>query len=129
MVRAGGVRFGLAAETVRRVIRTPELWPVPGAEPQLLGLIQYGGEPLAVLDLATLAATTTDGSPAREVVVVLNPAKGLHLGLAVEDAEQVVALEGHPPGGGEGAAAGEGLADVRILEVQGLLNEEGRRGR
>ncbi len=110
------------------MIRAPELWPVPGAEPQLLGLIQYGGEPLAVLDLAILAATEGSASPGREVVLVLSLANDLTVGLAVEDAEQVVGLDQLGEGGVEAPSTPECQSGVQVLNIESLFEADCRTG-
>ena len=44
------MRYALPVETVRRVISMPILFPIPGAADRLLGLAQFGGEPLPVVN-------------------------------------------------------------------------------
>ena len=50
----GATTAAMPALAVRRVVRALELHPLPGAGEGLLGLFEFGGEPLAVLDLARL---------------------------------------------------------------------------
>jgi hypothetical protein len=52
--RSAAAALGLPAAAVRRVARALRLHPLPGAGEELLGLAEFAGEPLAVLDLARL---------------------------------------------------------------------------
>jgi chemotaxis signal transduction protein len=67
---------------------------VPGSQPRLLGLAQYGGEPLPVLDLHAVVDGNPSGSRHRSTVIL---GRGQLrdrplLGLAVDDVLQVVSL-------------------------------------
>ena len=54
LVQAGDRLCALPLARVRRVVRALPVCPLPGSAPELLGLAEFGGEPLPVLDLATL---------------------------------------------------------------------------
>lgn len=94
LVRAGGAGYGLPAAAVRHVVRGLALHPVPGARPGFLGLAQFAGEPLAVLDLCALV----EGGAARSnqgVVLILGPgvdSRAASLGVAADAALRVVSL-------------------------------------
>jgi purine-binding chemotaxis protein CheW len=94
-VEAGGRRYALPALSVRRVIPIPDLYPVPGAAGHLLGLGQFGGEPLAVVDLQCLGDSDADRVGSPSLVVVVAPREGSLVGLAVDRALQVAPA--HPP--------------------------------
>ncbi len=71
LVRAGDQQCALPLERVRRVVRALQVHPLPGAAPELLGLAEYGGEPLPVLDLARLIAASPVGAGAAAVTVIV----------------------------------------------------------
>ena len=56
VVRAGEAVCALELIQVRRILRSLKIHPIPGAQPELLGLSQWRGEPLALLDLRELVA-------------------------------------------------------------------------
>ena len=72
----GSDRYALALTDVREVVRAPAPWPLPGAPPTVLGLINLRGEVVPVLDTAALlgigrmeavayaAVADTDAGPA-----------------------------------------------------------------
>jgi len=95
LVNAGGERFGILASRVIRLLREVTIHPIPGAEPPLLGLGQYGGEPLAVLDLQELVGRTNSAAGHRVVVLI---AAGRRvgremIGLAVDEADRLTMLD------------------------------------
>lgn len=92
LVRAGVNRYAIPTRVVRRVVPMPDLYRVPGAHPQLIGLGQYRGEPLAIVDMEALESETGAIGGNREVVVVIAPGDGVLVGLAADDAEQVSRL-------------------------------------
>jgi len=94
LVRSGGASWGLPADQVRRVLRGLACHPAPGGWPHLLGLAQYGGEPLAVLDLHALVSGGTPRSNHRATVILGRRGDkfGAVLGLAIDEALRVVTL-------------------------------------
>jgi len=92
LVRAGQNRYAIPTRFVRRVVQTPDLYRVPGAHPRLIGLGQYGGEPLAVVDVEGLDGETEAMGGSRIVVVVIAPSDELLFGLAADEAERVSRL-------------------------------------
>jgi chemotaxis signal transduction protein len=72
----------------------PDLYRVPGAHPRLIGLGQYGGEPLAVVDVEGLERETETIGGSRIIVVVIAPGDELLVGIAADEAEQVSRLPG-----------------------------------
>ena len=99
LVRAGATRYAVPTWAIRRVVQMPDLYRVPGAQPWLLGLGQYGGEPLAVVDLQGLEIATVGVGGGRGVMVVIAPGGELLIGRAADDAEYVTRLAGGPGGG------------------------------
>lgn len=139
-MRAGETVAALPAAAVRRVVQTPTLYPLPGAGEGLLGLVEFAGEPLAVLDLARLlGAVAEEAAPRRITVVTLVPApvavsstaagtaERELLGLAVDEALEVIDLDPRTAGaGGELLAHGQPVKLVD-LEALGEGEREGER--
>jgi chemotaxis signal transduction protein len=117
IVEAGGARFAVPLEQVLRVISAQELHPVPGAAPRLLGLTRFGGEPLAVIDFGLLVDSRPTGGNGREVVVV-SGGEGPMVGLAVDEALQVVEFE--PDERDVRGADHEGA--IRLIDPASLLD-------
>jgi chemotaxis signal transduction protein len=133
LVRAGGVCYGIAADQVRHLVRGLTCHPLPGSNPRLLGLAQFGGEPLAVLDLHALA----EGGPALSgqwVTVILGRGdrdSWSAIGLAVDEALRVEVLD-RQPSGGRGRRLVQGVVElgdcaVKVLDTS-LLLADGRQG-
>ena len=123
----------MPAAAVQRILRSLVVHPVPGSSAHLLGLAQYGGEPLAVIDLERLLHPDGDGgggsSGQRMTVVVRSGGEQAAetIGLAVDDAVEVIALADSdlkPSGPGvvraEAVLAGE---LVRVVDLGALAGE------
>lgn len=95
LVRCGEKIAALPAAAVRRVVRGARLHPLPGAGPGLVGLAEFAGEPLAVLDLAQLLGEERRSSrPPVTVVTWLGGGEERELvGLGVDDAIEVAELD------------------------------------
>ncbi len=95
LVRVGERVAALPALAVRRVVRGARLHPLPGAGPGLVGLAEFAGEPLAVLDLAQLLGEERRNSrPPVTVVTWLGSGSDRELvGLGVDDAIEVIELD------------------------------------
>jgi chemotaxis signal transduction protein len=139
LVRLGVATAALPAAAVRRVARSLPVAPLPGASGALLGLVEFGGEPLPVLDLAQLlersAAESTApetraaggarpaAKPAPAVTVIAwvgDAGERELLGLAVDEALDVARLE---PSDIPGEALHAGVP-VRLVDLERL--ETGR---
>ena len=131
LVRAGEGVCALPLASVRKVVKALVVHRLPGAAPELLGLAEYGGEPLAVLDLARLVGAAAGANPTHPVTVVVaaGPAGEEELvGIAADAALEVVALAASAiAGGGAGLAVGEaevGGEVVRILDLAGFAGRD-----
>ena len=128
LVRSGGTGWALPADQVRRVVRGLACHPAPGARPHLLGLAQFGGEPLAVLDLHALVAGGTPRSDHRATVILgrRGARSGAVLGLAIDEALRVVTLADPPhPGSPDPLVEGTLTIDgdsVKVLDTAGLFS-------
>ena len=93
----------------------------------MLGLAQYGGEPLAVLDLHTLVTGDTLRSDHRATVILgrRGERSGAVLGLAIDEAQRVVTLADPPqPGSDDALVQGTVTIDgdpVKVLDTAGLF--------
>jgi purine-binding chemotaxis protein CheW len=130
LVRSATSVFALPIAAVLRIVRSVHFFPVPGARAELLGLIQYGGEPVAVLDLATVALPGSESGGASALVVVVNagpldqPEQGEVVGLAVDEALTVTPIANRMISQNpEGIVRGEAMVHgsmVRCLELSAL---------
>ncbi len=128
LVSAGGVICGVPLDAVRRVVRALSVQPLPGSAAELVGIAEFGGEPLPVVDLAALLAggAAAPGAPSPVTVVVwAGPEEERELvGLAVEEALEVRPLEvGAIVASTGGLVRGEvGIEEavVRVLDLRQL---------
>lgn len=134
LVRAGEAVCALPLAGVRRVVKALTVHRLPGAAPELLGLAEYAGEPLAVVDLARLVGAPAGANPAAPVTVVVatGPPEARELiGLAADAALEVVALPPDAVAGGDGGvSAGEAEVAgevVRVVDLDALGKAAGSR--
>jgi len=115
-VRAGELHAALPAAAVRHVARALALAPLPGASGALLGLVEFGGEPLPVIDLARALghAAPRGAAPAITVFAWIGAGAERELvGLAVDEALDVAELP--PEGAGTGGRGGLVAVDLEAL--------------
>ncbi|MGV8040300.1 MAG: chemotaxis protein CheW [Thermoanaerobaculaceae bacterium] len=127
LVRAGEYLCALPLNQVRRVVATLTTHPLPGAAPELLGLAEFAGEPLPVLELTRLVNAPAGAASPRPVTVVAwagPPAERELVGLAADEALAIVELPvGALAGTRLGLVSGEALVDgvpVRVLNLEHL---------
>jgi chemotaxis signal transduction protein len=127
LVRAGQRVCALPVGAVRRIVRALTVHPLPGAAPELLGLAEFAGEPLAVVSLARLIQAPPGANPVYPVTVVVRVGgddNGELLGLAADAALDVVELADGAIVGGDGALirgeAPHGEEIVRVLDLAAL---------
>jgi chemotaxis signal transduction protein len=91
LVRSGGTFYAVPADQVRHVVRGLACHPVPGGQSHLLGLAQFAGEPLAVLDLHSMAEGAAPQSSHRTTIILGRGARDswTAVGLAVNEALRV----------------------------------------
>lgn len=133
LVRAGGAAYALPARDVRFVVRGLVCHPVPGARPRLLGLAQYGGEPLAVLDLHALAEGGAAQTSQRVTVVLgrRSERRAPAVGLAVDAALRVAEFSGpQSPDDGRLVQGALSVDDetVTVLDTSVLMADRWRAG-
>lgn len=127
LVRCGEDFCVIPLLRVRRIVRDLPVSPLPGANPELKGLAEFGGEPLPVLDLGRLVDAAPGATPPYSVTVLAwtGPEGDRELvGLAVDAVVEVVELAAEAVvAGGEGIVRGEasvGERPVRVLALSAL---------
>jgi chemotaxis signal transduction protein len=128
LVRSGSLSCALPAADVVRVLRGLICYPVPGSRARLLGLAQYGGEPLPVLDLHAVVEGDPSGTRHRSTVILgRGRRRDRHvLGLAVDEVVRVVDLSKAPAVDGETGLVVDSVVDgekVKVLNTGRLLTE------
>ncbi len=125
LVRLGDATVALPAGSVRRVVRSLRLFPLPGAGEGLIGLAEFAGEPLAVLDLSRMLGLESAAGPTPAVTVVAwvgAPEERELVGLAVDEALEVAELEiGAALAGGGELLVGD--RPVRLVDLERLGEE------
>lgn len=130
LVRSGGLSCALPASDVVRVVRRLRCHAVPGSRSHLVGLAQYGGDPLPVLDLQALVEQGTSSARHQSTVILgRGRRRGRSvLGLAVDEVLRVVALPERAVEDSESGLVGEAIEiegeEVKVLNTQQLLRAE-----
>lgn len=130
LVRAGELVCALPLGSVRRVVRALPVHPLPGAAAELLGLAEFAGEPMPVLDLARLVDAPTGAHPSHPVTVVVwtgAPESRTMVGLSADAALELAEVAATAlVGGSGGLVRGEvGISGqvVRVLDLEALGRE------
>jgi chemotaxis signal transduction protein len=127
LVAAGEHLCAIPVNQVRRVVRALPVHPLPGGAPELLGLAEFAGEPIPMLDLGWLVNAPPGARPVAPVTVVawVGPPDSRELvGLAADAALEIVEIapaevisSGTGPLCGETTVAGR---SVRVLNLETL---------
>jgi purine-binding chemotaxis protein CheW len=124
LVSAGEYLCAMPLNQVRRVIAALAPHPLPSAAPELLGLAEFGGEPMPVLDLRRLVNAPPGATPAHPVTVVVwagPPTARELVGLAADAAISIVEVPATAvTGASHGLVAGEALVGERPVRVLNL---------
>ncbi|HXU45527.1 MAG TPA: chemotaxis protein CheW [Thermoanaerobaculia bacterium] len=123
LVRAGEQVCALPVAAVRRVVRALSVHPLPGARPELAGLAEFAGEALAVLDLSRLLGAPLGPHPAFPVTVVVwaGPLERREaVGLAADEALEVVLIDDAAVVPGAGFLRGDAMVGARLVRVLDL---------
>jgi len=118
LLRAGGAHCLLPAAQVRLVVPRVPARPIPGSAPEVVGVGEVEGGPVAILELARLLGEEPDPRPERPVTVVLRPAVAEGLALDADEAVRMVSLpeEALTPGG-KGLAVAVAMVDGKAALV------------
>lgn len=124
LVQAGEYVCALPLVSVRRVVRSLTVHPLPGSAPELEGLAEFGGEPLPVLNLARMVNAAPGANPSYPVTVVIwaGPSDAREImGLAVDAALEVADVPSSSVvAGGGGFLIGEAPVAGRVVRVLNL---------
>jgi purine-binding chemotaxis protein CheW len=127
LVETGEYLCALPINQVRQVVSALPVHPLPGASPELLGLAEFTGEPIAVLDLGRLVGAPTGARPANPVTVIVwaGPPHARELvGLAADAALEIVEIApADIAGAGAGLVGGEipvGGRPATVLNLEAL---------
>lgn len=130
LVRAGEYVCALPLSAVRRVVRALPVHPLPGATEELLGLSEFGGEPMPVLNLGRLINAAPGANPSYPVTVVVwvgPPDARETVGLAADAALEVVKVPFETVVAGDGGfLLGEAPMKgevVRVVNLEALGRE------
>ena len=110
----------MPAGDVRHVVRGLACAPVPGGRPHLLGLAQFAGEPLAILDLHALAEGVAPQSHHRTTVILGRGGRDAWaaIGVAVSEALRVQKLPlEQPVDPPDGLVSGTVELDGELIKV------------
>jgi chemotaxis signal transduction protein len=88
----GGERFALPLRAILRIAPCPPVFPVPGAPPAILGLVNLGSEPLLAVDLRPLLGMPRAALLPQAFLVVVEDGAGA-LGLYAEDLGEVLSID------------------------------------
>jgi chemotaxis signal transduction protein len=132
LVVAGEHKCAIPLNQVRRVTRALTPHPLPGGTPELVGLAEFEGEPITILDLKRLVNAAPAATPLHPVTIIAwagPPNARESVGLAADSAESIVELAMTEVVGGrsglvwgEAAVAGQPL---RVLNLELLGSEQG----
>ncbi len=127
LLETGEFLCALPIGRVRQVMRTLQVYPSPGTAPGFLGLAEFAGEPIPVLDLGRLVGAPAGARPASPVTVVAwaGPAGhrelvGLTADAALEIVEVAPDVAGSRRAGVVGGNASVGGRTVRVLDIEEL---------
>ena len=131
VVRSGGEQFGIPTSHVLGVLRNLTVYPVPGSALPVVGLSQVGGEPVVVVDAKGLVDGKVGAEDHRLILLVrMGSGSRTHsVGLAIDEALEMVSIPALSEMVAEGGVAGETTFDgrrVRILDPEKLTEPSQR---
>ena len=127
LLETGEFLCALPIGRVRQVMRALQVYPSPGTAAGFLGLAEFAGEPIPVLDLGRLVGAPAGARPARPVTVVAWAGPAGHrelVGLAADAALEIVDVAPDATGSGRAGVVGGPVAAggraVRVLDMEEL---------
>ncbi len=133
LIRSGERRLLIPGEKVVRILSSLRVNPLPGAAPEVMGLAQVEGEPLAVVDLARIiGGVPLAGTWVRVAIELRIGPEGREerVGLGVDEAlrlvavDEVAAAEGASQAFFQGSAVVEGETAL-VLDLEALGRARG----
>jgi purine-binding chemotaxis protein CheW len=125
-LRVAGEAYAVPVENVLEVVRPGEVTPVPGSAAELLGVLNLGGQIVAVADLAQILGLHAAAPPAQMLVA---ESGDLRAGFVIDEVTEVGEL-GEPTEATESELlAGATLADgdlIGIIDVDRVLSSLAR---
>lgn len=124
--RAAGSRYALPLTAVAEIVAHAQPAAIPGAPPEIAGLIQLRGDIVPVIHLSRLLGTV---SPLAGDTVLLVKAGPRTIGAAIEGIEEIRAIdprELQPASSGSRHSAGTIAGTVTVLDPESLVLEEER---
>lgn len=117
VVSLGGERFGIETVYALEAISLPELIPVPCTPAFVLGVVNYRGRILAVLDLRRILGLSGEGVTEGSKVVSVE-AEGMTFGIMVDTVEGTMSVPTHKV-----APPPEVLTGLRLALTRGMTEE------
>jgi chemotaxis signal transduction protein len=125
IVRIGAARYGISLPEISEVTDGSTCAPVPGAPPEVAGLIQVRGEVRPVLNAGRILGAPDDHSGDSKVILLLRRGSR-EIGLQVEEVEDIRSVkeeERKPPFRGAAHARWMTGDLVTVLDTDSLLKE------
>lgn len=122
--RAAGSRYALPLTAVAEIVAHAQPAAIPGAPPEIAGLIQLRGDIVPVIHLSCLLGAA---SPFAGDTVLLVKAGARTIGAAIESVEEIRAfdpLELQPAASGSLRSSGTSAGLVTMLDPESLVLEE-----
>ncbi len=123
LVRSGETLCALPLGQVRRVVKAVAVHALPGASAELLGLAEFAGEPLPVLDLGRLVGAVGEPSSGAAVTVVARIGRADPpeiVGLQADEALEILDLAAGATAPRRGLVVGEILNAGRRITMLDL---------
>lgn len=117
VVSLGGERFGIETVYAIEAISLRELIPVPCTPAFVLGVVNYRGRILAVLDLRRILGLSGEGVTESSKVVSVE-AGGMTFGIVVDTIAGTMSVSAHKV-----APPPEALTDLRLALTRGMTEE------
>jgi purine-binding chemotaxis protein CheW len=125
IVRIGAARYGIPLPEISEVIAGSRCAPVPGAPPEVAGLIQVRGEVRPVLNAGRLLGVPADDSGDSRIILLLRRGSR-EIGIQVDEVEDIRTVseeQRKPPFHGASHARWMTEDLVTVLDTNSLLKE------
>jgi chemotaxis signal transduction protein len=114
IAQVGTRAFAIPVPSVERILRMAEITPMPGSSPALVGVVNYRGSVIPVLDPRfSLGVPAAQPSPEQYLVLLADDSRFF---LWVDDVESLVWFDAADSGGTQVLALAPGATPVARLE-------------